>query len=111
MIEKNSIEWKLLVRQLEISKQRSNTDYLCLDCWRVFSQSKVRIHKEEMPGHFPRILGSKYFATEKKFIALAKAMYKYRKEGSSSHFENPYEEYKCFKYSQKKEDESINEQI
>lgn len=62
-----------------------------------------------MADHIPRILGSKYFATEKKFIALAKALYKCRKEGAVAMFENPYEEYKCFRYSKLKDNNRDSE--
>ena len=61
-----------------------------MECWKVYSQNKTKEHRSQFPSHVPRIISSKYFATEKKFIALAKALSKFRVEGDSEFYESPY---------------------
>lgn len=70
MIQKDSIEWKLLLRKLRLSKMKSNRDYLCLRCWCVFTYEQIKIHREEFPNHIESIVTSKHFANEEKFIQI-----------------------------------------
>ena len=70
MIQKGSIEWKLLLKKLKLSKMKSNRDYLCLSCWCVFTYEQIKIHKGEKPSHEDSILTSKHFACEEKFIQV-----------------------------------------
>jgi hypothetical protein len=76
MIEKDSEDWKILVRNLNWSKQKSNRDVLCLKCWKIMKYEESVKHKMVQPEHVKSILTSKEYASEAKFIAVAKAMNK-----------------------------------
>ena len=43
MIEKDSLEWKVLVRKLTLSKSKKNRDYICVKCWKVISYRHLRL--------------------------------------------------------------------
>lgn len=90
LIQRFSSQWQLLIKQIKLSHIRTNTDYLCLECWKVFPQNKIKKHKQERPDHNDRILSSKYFASESKFTGIAIAMGKRVKQGKLQFFESPY---------------------
>lgn len=47
-------------------------------------------HKMLQPDHIKSILTSKEYASEAKFVAVARAMSKVQLENEIEHFENPY---------------------
>ena len=76
MIQKDSDEWHTFMRNLTWSKQKSNRDVLCLKCWKVMKYEECVKHKILAPDHIKSILTSKEFASETKFVAVARAMNK-----------------------------------
>lgn len=74
MIAKNSQEWQAFLQNLQWSKQKSNRDVLCLKCWKVMKYEECVKHKMLQSDHIRSILTSKEYASESKFIAVAKAM-------------------------------------
>lgn len=76
MIPKDSEEWHDFVRDLLWSKQKSNRDVLCLKCWKIMKYEECVKHKTLQPDHIKSILTSKEYASEAKFISIAKAMNK-----------------------------------
>lgn len=76
MILKDSQDWATFVRNLNWSKQKSNRDVLCLKCWRIMKYEECVKHKMLQPDHTKNILTSKEYATEIKFLAVARAMNK-----------------------------------
>jgi hypothetical protein len=49
MIRKDSIEWYLLKRKLNLAKNKTNRDSLCLKCWKIFTYEKIKKHRIEVP--------------------------------------------------------------
>lgn len=90
MIERDSNEWCEFIAKLIKSKQKSNKDVFCVKCWRIFRYEENLRHKEELPEHSRSVLTSKYYATEKRFISLARALRKFQKLEEKEYFENPY---------------------
>lgn len=90
MIEKDSNEWCEFIAKLIKSKQKSNKDVFCVKCWRIFRYEENLRHKEDLPDHAKSVLTSKYYATEKRFISLARALRKFQKLEEKEYFENPY---------------------
>ena len=75
-VEKDSDEWKTFARYLLWSKQKSNRDVLCLKCWKIMKYEEAVKHKITSPDHTKSVLTSKEFASETKFITVARAMNK-----------------------------------
>lgn len=90
LIKFNTQEWDEFLSELQFSKQKSNKDVLCVKCWRVMNYEEARLHKTNEPSHEANILTSKYFASEKIFISLAKQNRKVFKDNSEIVFVNPY---------------------
>ena len=74
MIVRGSQEWIDLVRNLELSKRKSNRDVLCLRCWKLMKYEESVRHKLIQTDHIRSVLTSKEFASEDKFVAVAKAL-------------------------------------
>ena len=89
-IQKDTDEWKTFLRNLSWSKQKSNRDVLCLKCWKIMKYEECVRHKNVSPDHLKSILTSKEFASETKFINVARAMNKIRYEDGKEFFETPY---------------------
>ena len=89
-IEKDTETWKTFVRNLSWSKQKSNRDVLCLKCWKILKYEECVKHRNMAPDHLKSILTSKEFASETKFIAVARAMGKINYEVGKDLYENPY---------------------
>ena len=89
-VQKDTDEWKTFMRHLIWSKQKSNRDVLCLKCWRIMKYEECVKHKGIMPDHTKSILTSKEFASETKFITIARAMNKVIIEEGKEIYENPY---------------------
>lgn len=58
------IEWKWLLRRLDMNKGKKNRDVLCLKCWKIYSASFIKKHKKEELDHVELILTSKYFCKQ-----------------------------------------------
>ena len=91
MIERDSEQWFEFIAKLIKSKQKSNKDVFCVKCWRIFRYEDNIKHKEELPDHTKSVLTSKYYATEKRFISLARALKKVQKLENKEYYENPYQ--------------------
>jgi len=91
MILKDSEEWASFLKNLSYSKSKSNRDVLCLKCWKIMKYEECVKHKLVQEDHVKSILTSKEFASEEKFMAVAKAMDKVRltPEGLEL-YTNPY---------------------
>ena len=91
MILKDSEEWEAFLKNLSYSKSKSNRDVLCLKCWKIMKYEECVKHKLVQTDHVKSILTSKEFASEDKFMAVAKAMGKVRvsPEGLEI-YANPY---------------------
>ena len=79
MMERDSEQWFEFIAKLIKSKQKSNKDVFCVKCWRIFRYEENLKHKEDLPEHSKSVLTSKYYATEKRFISLARALKKVQK--------------------------------
>lgn len=91
MIQKDSEEWSTFLRNLQWSKQKSNRDVLCLKCWKIMKYEECVKHKMMAPDHVKSILTSKEFASETKFVAVARAMGKVQfEELGKELYESPY---------------------
>ena len=73
-----------------MGRLKSNRDYMCLKCWTVFTYEQVKLHKEQIPSHGETIITSKMFASEEKFLSLAKSMGKIRVLDGEEYIESPY---------------------
>ena len=62
----------------------------CVKCWRIFRYEENLKHKDDLPDHSKSVLTSKYYATEKRFISLARALKKVQKLEEKEFYENPY---------------------
>ena len=71
MIEQNSIEWKMLIRKLVLSNEKSNRDSMCIKCWKILTYDQMNLHRQTHKDHASSIITSKYFNSESKFLALA----------------------------------------
>jgi len=89
-VQKDTDEWKTFMRHLQWSKQKSNRDVLCLKCWKIMKYEECVKHKVTAPDHTKSVLTSKEFASETKFIAVARAMNKVVFEDGKEIYENPY---------------------
>lgn len=79
------------MRNLQWSKQKSNRDVFCLKCWKIMKYEECVKHKLLQIDHVKSILTSKEYATEAKFMAVARAMGKVRRViGGIELYENPY---------------------
>lgn len=74
MIVKDSEDWFAFLKNLNYSKSKSNRDVLCLKCWKIMKYEECVKHKLVQTDHIKSILTSKEYASEEKFIAVAKAM-------------------------------------
>lgn len=90
MIQKDSLEWKLLMRKLRLSKMKSNRDYLCVRCWLVYTYEQIKVHREQQKSHKESIITSKHFANEEKFISVCKSFEKMRNIDGTEYYESPY---------------------
>lgn len=90
MIQKNTDDWQAFLRNLQWSKQKSNRDVLCLKCWKIMKYEECVKHKMLQPDHIKSILTSKEYASEAKFVAVARAMNKVQNDGEIELYENPY---------------------
>ena len=90
MIKRGSLEWNLLLRNFKASTTKSNRDYLCVRCWKVFTYEQIKIHRNTLSDHNQSVVTSKHFATEEKFIQLAMAFDKYKTDEGKEFFETPY---------------------
>ena len=90
MVQKDTEEWKTFLRNLQWSKQKSNRDVLCLKCWKVMKYEECVKHKTSLPDHTKSILTSKEFASETKFMAVARAMDRVHGEEGRELYENPF---------------------
>ncbi len=77
----NSLQW---------SKSKSNRDVLCLKCWKIMKYEESVKHKMLEQDHIKSILTSKEFASETKFVSVARAMGKVKLIGETEFFENPF---------------------
>ena len=93
MIQGGTPEWKSFLKLLQKSKKKSNRDVLCLDCWEIFSYERNIRHKRENPTHLPNILTSNQFATESRFIKIAKLKDRVKLDGQLALFENPFKNF------------------
>jgi|LauGreDrversion4_2_1035121.scaffolds.fasta_scaffold466291_2 hypothetical protein len=89
-IEKDTEAWKVFVRNLSWSKQKSNRDVFCLKCWKILKYEECVKHRAQAPDHLKSILTSKEFASESKFVAVARAMGKISFLEGKEMYENPY---------------------
>lgn len=89
MIEKDSIEWKLLLKRLNQSKFKTNRDSMCIYCWKIFSYQKTKEHRIQFPDHKNFIKKSKSFTSEDKIIQLAQHMNKLDCIEGKLYIENP----------------------
>ena len=89
-IEKDTDEWKIFLRNLSWSKQKSNRDVLCLKCWKIMKYEECVKHKSSHPDHLKSILTSKEFASETKFVAVARALGKVNFSDGKEIYETPY---------------------
>jgi hypothetical protein len=76
MIRKDSPEWQTLLLSLRKSKSKSNRDVLCIQCWEILKYEECVKHKSNMPEHVTSILTSKEYASETKFISVARTLNK-----------------------------------
>jgi len=74
MIVKDTEDWVQFLKSLTYSKSKSNRDVLCLKCWKIMKYEECVKHKLVQPDHIKSILTSKEYASEEKFVAVAKAM-------------------------------------
>ena len=72
MIQRGSKDWQWLLRNLQKSKRKSNRDIFCTECWEIYKYEENIKHKAEHPDHIRHILTSKVYATESKFIKIAR---------------------------------------
>lgn len=82
MISKDTKQWQTFLQDLQWSKAKSNRDVFCLKCWKILKYEECVKHKMLQPDHIKSILTSKEFASESKFIAIAKAMGKHSALGN-----------------------------
>ena len=90
MIQRGTLDWKKFLKQVAKSKRKSNRDVLCTDCWEILTYERNLKHKADFPEHVKNIITSRGFATEGKFIKLAKALNKFIVKDDREYFENPY---------------------
>ena len=90
MILRGSYEWKIFLRDLKISIEKSNRDVLCLECWEILKYDRNLKHKSSNPTHITSILTSKEYGNEMLILELAKRHNKLKKEGGKTFIENPY---------------------
>jgi hypothetical protein len=90
MLTKETEEWNSFLRNLQWSKQKSNRDVLCLKCWKIMKYEECVKHKMLQPDHIKSILTSKEYASEAKFVAVARAMGKITIEDGKEMYDNPY---------------------
>lgn len=89
-IQKDTDEWKNFMRNLTWSKQKSNRDVMCIKCWKIMKYEECVKHKTTEPDHAKSILTSKEFASETKFVAVARAMNKIEYANGKELYVNPY---------------------
>ena len=104
MIQKDSVEYKLLMKKLKLSKMKSNRDYLCLRCWKVFTYEQVKVHRQEKSSHIESIITSKHFASEEKFLSVSKSFNKMKVVDGNEYYESPY----CDKFKGQRQRKSSN---
>ena len=63
---------------------------MCLACWRILKYEECVKHRAQVPEHNKTILTSKEFASEAKFLQVAKAMDKIEYRGEEEWVANPY---------------------
>ena len=90
MIKYNSSEWRVLLRKLKKSMEKSNRDYLCVKCWSVICYRSMKNHYKFLPTHNQSTLSSKHFTSESKFIILSKDFGKERIIDGESYYESPF---------------------
>jgi hypothetical protein len=71
-ISKGSEDWQVFIDNLNYSKSKSNRDVLCMRCWKVLKYEECVKHKLLEPDHCKSILTSKEYASESKFISIAR---------------------------------------
>eukprot|EP00347_Sterkiella_histriomuscorum_P003116 403365529 len=94
MIKRGSEDWLALIDRLNYSKSKSNRDVLCSKCWKILKYEAAIRHRNKHPEHNSFVMTSKEFATEKKFIHVAKYYGKcqVRKDETpvAEYFQNPF---------------------
>jgi hypothetical protein len=73
MIQRDSVEWKILMKKIALSKANNHRDAICMKCWVIMTYMQAKIHKVEVPEHSYSLVTSKNFSSESKYIALCKA--------------------------------------
>jgi hypothetical protein len=71
-VQKGSLKWAALMKELQYSKLKSNKDVLCVKCWKTLNYEEGKTHKTEFKDHLQHILTSKHFTAELLFVNLAK---------------------------------------
>ena len=89
----NSAEWRIFLRVLLKSKQKSNRDVLCLDCWQVLTYYQNLAHKRDQPSHSCHILTSNSFATERRFMKWAQKYQKVYQSEGGIFYANPFSDF------------------
>lgn len=77
MIAENSIQFKFIMKKLNESLQKTNRDLMCIECWRIYSYDKIKVHKIQEPSHERSIITAKEYASQEKFIELSQELGKY----------------------------------
>ena len=71
-IARETEDWQIFLDNLNYSKSKSNRDVLCVNCWKILKYEECVKHKTLEPDHSKNILTSKEYATETKFITVAR---------------------------------------
>jgi hypothetical protein len=68
IIEQGSQLWKMLMEAIHYSKLKSNTDSICVTCWKVLNYYDYKRHR----GIEHTILSAKHFTSPKAFLKLSR---------------------------------------
>ena len=90
MITKGTTEWRKLVKNLENTKNKTNKDVLCIECWQVFRHNSRKRHALLFKDHRELCLTPKHFSSEERFVKLAKAHGKCCTIDGVDKFEDPF---------------------
>ena len=71
-LKRDTEDWKVFLERLLLSTYKSNRDVLCLKCWKIMSYEQRIRHVQIHQDHAPAIVTSSGFATESKFIDIAR---------------------------------------
>ncbi len=73
MIKRNTPEWTDFIQKLEVIKQKSNREVLCIHCWQMLNCKQKIKHLKSFPDHEQYLLTSTKYASDTQILSLAQA--------------------------------------